>query len=72
MPARATPGCDANAPGTVRSMRRIEKVTGRADDMLILRGVNLFPSQIEELVLRDTRLAAALSASLDARAISTK
>ena len=33
-------------------MRRMEKVTGRSDDMVILRGVNLFPSQIEELILR--------------------
>jgi phenylacetate-CoA ligase len=39
-------------PGTARSMRRIEKVTGRTDDMVILRGVNLFPTQIEELILR--------------------
>lgn len=39
-------------PGTARSMRRIEKITGRADDMIILRGVNVFPSQIEEQVLR--------------------
>src|SRR5205823_12830958 len=39
-------------PGTARTMRRIEKVTGRSDDMLILRGVNVFPSQIEEQVLR--------------------
>jgi phenylacetate-CoA ligase len=38
-------------PGTARSMRRIEKITGRTDDMIILRGVNLFPTQIEELVL---------------------
>lgn len=38
-------------PGTMRSMRRIEKITGRTDDMIILRGVNLFPTQIEELVL---------------------
>jgi phenylacetate-CoA ligase len=38
-------------PGTVRPMRRIEKITGRTDDMIILRGVNLFPTQIEELVL---------------------
>ncbi|WP_113699417.1 phenylacetate--CoA ligase PaaK [Nonomuraea lactucae] len=38
-------------PGTARPMRRIEKITGRTDDMVILRGVNLFPSQIEELVL---------------------
>ena len=39
-------------PGTARPMRRMEKVTGRSDDMVILRGVNLFPSQIEELILR--------------------
>jgi phenylacetate-CoA ligase len=39
-------------PGTARTMRRIEKITGRSDDMLILRGVNVFPSQIEELLLR--------------------
>ncbi|GGI09479.1 phenylacetate--CoA ligase PaaK [Egicoccus halophilus] len=38
-------------PGTARSMRRIEKITGRSDDMIILRGVNLFPSQVEELLL---------------------
>ena len=38
-------------PGTARSMRRMEKVTGRSDDMIILRGVNVFPTQIEELVL---------------------
>jgi phenylacetate-CoA ligase len=39
-------------PGTARSMRRMEKVTGRTDDMIILRGVNLFPTQVEELILR--------------------
>jgi phenylacetate-CoA ligase len=39
-------------PGTARTMRRIEKVTGRSDDMLIVRGVNLFPTQVEELILR--------------------
>ncbi len=38
-------------PGTARSMRRMEKVTGRCDDMMILRGVNLFPTQIEEQIL---------------------
>ncbi|WP_224813548.1 phenylacetate--CoA ligase PaaK [Hasllibacter sp. MH4015] len=38
-------------PGTARSMRRMEKITGRSDDMIILRGVNVFPSQIEEQVL---------------------
>jgi len=39
-------------PGTARTMRRVEKITGRSDDMIILRGVNLFPSRIEELLLR--------------------
>ena len=39
-------------PGTARTMRRMERITGRSDDMLILRGVNLFPTQIEELILR--------------------
>jgi phenylacetate-CoA ligase len=39
-------------PGTARSMRRMEKVTGRSDDMLIVRGVNVFPTQIEEQLLR--------------------
>ncbi|MGR3466992.1 MAG: phenylacetate--CoA ligase PaaK [Shimia sp.] len=38
-------------PGTARTMRRMEKITGRSDDMMILRGVNVFPSQIEEQVL---------------------
>jgi phenylacetate-CoA ligase len=42
---------------TSRAFRRIEKITGRSDDMLIIRGVNLFPSQIEEQILRDKRLA---------------
>jgi len=44
-------------PGTARSMRRMEKVTGRTDDMMIIRGVNIFPSQIEELILKDARLS---------------
>ena len=39
-------------PGTARPMRRMEKITGRSDDMMIVRGVNLFPTQIEELILR--------------------
>ncbi len=39
-------------PGTARTMRRMAKVTGRSDDMLIIRGVNVFPSQIEEQILR--------------------
>ena len=44
-------------PGTARSFRRMGKITGRSDDMLIIRGVNVFPTQIEELILKDTRLA---------------
>jgi len=39
-------------PGTARVMRRMAKITGRSDDMLIIRGVNLFPSQVEELILK--------------------
>jgi len=42
---------------TARSFRRIGKITGRSDDMLIIRGVNVFPTQIEEQILRDQRLA---------------
>ena len=38
-------------------MRRMEKITGRSDDMLIIRGVNVFPTQIEELILKDAELA---------------
>jgi phenylacetate-CoA ligase len=44
-------------PGTARSMRRIEKITGRSDDMIILRGVNVFPTQIEEQILKCRGLA---------------
>jgi phenylacetate-CoA ligase len=45
-------------PGTARpAFRRIEKITGRSDDMIILRGVNIFPSQIEEIVLRTPGVA---------------
>ena len=39
-------------PGTARSMRRMDKITGRSDDMMIIRGVNVFPSQIEEMILK--------------------
>ncbi|NDI23912.1 MAG: hypothetical protein EBY76_12825 [Betaproteobacteria bacterium] len=45
-------------PGTARTMRRIQKITGRSDDMMIVRGVNVFPSQIEELILKQPLLAA--------------
>jgi len=44
-------------PPTARSMRRMARITGRSDDMLIIRGVNVFPSQIEELLLNVTGLA---------------
>ena len=44
-------------PGTARAMRRIEKITGRSDDMMILRGVNIFPTQIEEQLLKCGGLA---------------
>ncbi len=44
-------------PGTARTMRRMDKITGRSDDMLIIRGVNVFPTQIEERVLAVTGLA---------------
>jgi phenylacetate-CoA ligase len=44
-------------PPTARSFRRIGKITGRSDDMLIIRGVNLFPSQIEEFILKTPKLA---------------
>lgn len=44
-------------PGTARKMRRIEKITGRNDDMLIIRGVNVFPTQIEERVLKQPGLS---------------
>ncbi len=43
-------------PPSARSMRRIEKITGRTDDMLIIRGVNVFPTQIEELILKQPEL----------------
>ncbi len=44
-------------PGTARSMRRMERITGRSDDMLIVRGVNVFPTQIEEQILKVRTLA---------------
>lgn len=44
-------------PGTARTMRRMEKITGRSDDMMIIRGVNVFPTQIEELILKRPELA---------------
>jgi phenylacetate-CoA ligase len=44
-------------PGSARTMRRMDRVTGRSDDMLIIRGVNVFPSQIEEIVVQQTSLS---------------
>ncbi len=45
-------------PGTARTMRRMSRISGRSDDMLIVRGVNVFPTQIEEILLGDVRLSA--------------
>jgi phenylacetate-CoA ligase len=45
------------APPTARAMRRMERISGRSDDMLIIRGVNVFPSQIEELILKQPGLS---------------
>jgi len=44
-------------PGTARSMRRLARINGRSDDMLIVRGVNVYPAQIEEILLSDPRLS---------------
>ncbi|MDX2157936.1 MAG: phenylacetate--CoA ligase PaaK [Hyphomicrobiaceae bacterium] len=44
-------------PGTARTMRRMERVTGRSDDMMIVRGVNVFPTQVEEQILKVMGLA---------------
>lgn len=52
-------------PGTARTMRRMQKVTGRTDDMIILRGVNLFSTQIEELILTVPALAPQFECILD-------
>jgi phenylacetate-CoA ligase len=55
-------------PGTARpGMRRMEKITGRTDDMIILRGVNLFPTQVEEIVLRTPGLSPHFSLVLTTR-----
>ncbi|HMA25884.1 MAG: phenylacetate--CoA ligase PaaK [Gemmatimonas sp.] len=45
-------------PGTARTMRRMARISGRSDDMLIVRGVNVFPTQIEEILLAEARLSA--------------
>jgi phenylacetate-CoA ligase len=52
-------------PGTARSMRRMQKVTGRSDDMMIVRGVNVFPTQIEEQLLRCDGLSPHFFVELD-------
>ena len=52
-------------PGTARTMRRMEKITGRTDDMIILRGVNLVPTQIEEIVLGIPTLSPHFQCHLD-------
>jgi phenylacetate-CoA ligase len=54
-------------PGTARSMRRMEKVTGRSDDMIILRGINVFPTQIEEQILKCGGLAPHFLLEVDRR-----
>ncbi|HEY6335859.1 MAG TPA: phenylacetate--CoA ligase PaaK [Alphaproteobacteria bacterium] len=45
------------APPSARSFRRFTRITGRTNDMLIIRGVNIFPTQVEELILKDERLS---------------
>lgn len=52
-------------PGTARTMRRMQKIIGRCDDMMIVRGVNVFPSQIEELILKQPMLAPHYVCELD-------
>ena len=52
-------------PGTARTMRRMQKITGRSDDMMIVRGVNVFPSQIEELILQRPELSPHYLCELD-------
>ena len=59
-------------PPTARSMRRMGKIVGRSDDMLIIRGVNLFPTQIEELVLAEPGLSGQTRSSSAATVISTR
>ncbi|NVJ69798.1 MAG: phenylacetate--CoA ligase [Alphaproteobacteria bacterium] len=44
-------------PGTASTMRRMDRIRGRSDDMMIIRGVNVFPTQIEDLICQDTRLS---------------
>ncbi len=44
-------------PGTARTMRRMDRISGRSDDMLIIRGVNVFPSQLEEEIVKFEHLS---------------
>jgi acyl-CoA synthetase (AMP-forming)/AMP-acid ligase II len=59
-------------PPTARSMRRMGKIVGRSDDMLIIRGVNMFPTQVEEMVLQHGQLSGSTSSSSRATACSTR
>ena len=59
-------------PGTARTMRRMEKVTGRTDDMIILRGVNLFPTQVEEIVLRTDGLSEVMGPGVSQECVESK
>ena len=59
-------------PGTARSMRRMAKITGRSDDMMILRGVNVFPSQIEEQVMATGVLPRIIRSNCISRAAWTR
>ena len=59
-------------PGTARTMRRMHKITGRSDDMIILRGVNVFPTQIEELILASTVSRHNFSVSSTAQTVWTR
>ena len=58
-------------PGTARTMRRMERITGRSDDLMIVRGVNVFPTQIEELILATSGSRRTSSSSCGARSAST-
>ena len=58
-------------PPTARSMRRMARITGRTDDMMIMRGVNVFPTQIEELILKHEGLAAHYQLELTRADVST-
>jgi phenylacetate-CoA ligase len=54
-------------PGTARTMRRMDRISGRSDDMLIIRGVNVFPSQVEEEILKIDHLAPHYQLEVDRR-----